>query len=428
MALGRRGFLKAAAGVTSAVGLTALAGCASSCPDSDPPDPAEQVSIDAEPVGPFSDPPEGRWPAVRGDSANTGFSTGPLPSAHLELRWRADLDIPTEDGVGVVASAPVVGDEQVYVADSTRVHARSLRTGEPRWESEPFPVTEIPSYSHRAKTIAPRLGPDGRVFVGTEDGLVVLDAADGTVRWRDDAMQAVAPPAVTEAGVYVQGAQSVRALELDGTPRWDRAVEADGEQYQPAATSRAVLSRLADGIEARDPETGERLWHRSIRPESAPVLDGGTCIVGTTDGLVGLAARSGTEQFRYTRGDYLALQSPVVTPETIYAVEQPPEAGAAAFALSRSADGLKPRWCSAIGDGAMAAATSEHALTSTSVGTGPEAGRGIVAFTADSGAVPWAVVGGGRSDTWTNPPAILDGVLIVSTRGGRIVAVSGAET
>lgn len=120
------------------------------------------------------------------------------------------------------------------------------------------------------------------------------------------------------------------------------------------------------------------------------------------------------------------MRSPVVTPETIYVLEQPGEAGAASFALDRRDGEPSPRWCSYVGSGVVTGASRSLALGTTSLGTGSEAAQSIVAFTADLGEAPWAIEAGSHPREWVNPPAILDGALVVTTRGGTVVALGGS--
>ena len=426
MALHRREYLSHLSGLLATAGLISLAGCSSSCPDSDGPTPEETIAGDATPTGPFETTPAGTWPVETGDAANTGHSSLRLPDSSLTVRWRTQLAIPSEDGVGVVASAPVVGDERVYVADSERVHALSLRTGELEWQSETLPVTETEQYGvYRPETVAPRIGPESQIYVGLETGLAALDPADGTIRWRANGQSAVAPPTVVENLLVAQGEDLVRAFDPDGTERWSVSLDRDVARRQPAATGDAVVLRTERGLKALDPETGDTRWTRSIRAESPPSIDDGTVFAGIDEGLIGLDVVDGSDRFTYSRGEYMTFDALVIAPETVYVVEHPPEAGASSFAFSRTENGVEPRWCSAVGDGTVTAATDDIALGLFPLGLGPRSTRSVGSFTAERGEMPWAITGGTRSDAWPNPPALLADAIVVSTRGGRVLAVSG---
>jgi len=422
----RRDLLLSGAALLSTGALTALAGCSSTCPDSGRPTAEQTLPIDAPATGQFAQRPAGAWPAELGDRANTGTASGTAPSPPLSVRWRTALPIPTEDGVGTTASAPVVGPERAFVADPHRVHGLSLLTGDREWKSDSLPVTQTERYArHRPETIAPRVGPTGRVFVGLTDGLAALDRADGSVRWRVGGQRDVAPPTVTSDTIVAQGDGSVRGYALDGTRCWERDLSRRTSRRQPAATADVVVLQTETGLQALDPATGDRLWALERQVESGPAIRDGTCVFGTADGLEAVDVGTGRERYAYSRREYMAFQSLVVTPDSVYVVEQPPEAGAAAFALSRHPDGVDPRWCSMIGDGVLTAGTADQVLGLLDLGEGPGSSHSLVGFTADRGEVPWAITGGARSDTWLNPPAVLDGALVVTTRGGTVLGISG---
>ena len=424
----RRDLLLSGAALLSTGGFAVLAGCSSTCPDTGRPTAEYTLSIDASEGSQFQQRPEGTWPAEPGDAANTGSADGTAPSPPLSVRWRTDLSIPTEEGVGTTASAPVVGPDRVFVADPERVHAVSLLTGTREWQSDPLPVTQTDRYaSHRPETIAPRVGSAGRVFVGLSDGLAALDREDGSVRWRRTEQTDVAPPAVVGETLVAQGNGSVRGYAPDGTRRWERTLQRGNRRRQPAGTDGVVVLQTETGLQALDPRTGDPLWSLERQIESGPAIRGGTCVFGTSDGLEAVDAVTGTEGYAYSRREFMAFQSLVVTRDSVYAVEQPPEAGAAAFALDRRADGVAPRWCSAIGDGVLTAATADQVLGVLDLGQGPGSSHSLVGFTADRGEVSWAITGGDRSDRWLNPPAVLDGALVVTTRGGTVLAIAGGE-
>lgn len=387
------------------------------------------MSVGAAPSGPFDSLPEGRWPGTNGDAANTGYVNGSAPSTVPELKWRATLPVPIEDEVPLTASAPVVGNGQVYVADRERVYALALLDGAINWESPIISPTQTDAYgAERPKTAAPRIGPDGTVFVGTAGGVVALDPSDGAVLWEKTDMTDVAGPAVTENGLLLQGETSVRGYDRDGTEQFSRDLDRGTELVQPARGTDVAVLATEGGVTALDPRSGDRQYHHEVRIETAPVLTGDTCVLGTDEGLLALSANDGEQKWAYSRGDYQSLRGPVVTEETIYAVEQPPEAGAATFALDRTEDGVQARWCSYVGSGVVTAADDERAFGLLEMDTGPEAVQSIAEFGADRGEVGWAITGGSRSDRWLNPPAVLEGALVVTNRRGRVFAFGGAGT
>ncbi|MFB6071208.1 MAG: PQQ-binding-like beta-propeller repeat protein [Halanaeroarchaeum sp.] len=426
MVLDRRWFLRTVAATAAVGGLAGLAGCSSSCPDDEPPTPAETIGVDDEPGGGFDQAPGGSWPREHGSPGNTGYATGSLPAGDLAVRWRTALDLPATDVGGLSASSPTVGGGRVFVADSRRVHALSVETGEVLWASERIAPTVIDALAAtEANTVAPTVGPNGRTFVGTGAGLVALDVGDGATLWEVDGIGNVAAPVVADGTVYALGETALAAVSLDGVERWRRSVERGRAPRSPAVAGDVVAARTTDGVRAFGADTGDERWQFGEHVETYPVIAEGACLVGNYRGLHAIDVASGERLWRYSRGEHRALRSPVVTPETIYAVEQPGEAGAASFALDRTDGEPRPRWCSYVGEGAVTAATDGLALGLTDVGEGPDAAKSIVAFGADLGDARWAIEGGSRPRSWVTPPAVLDGAVVVTTRGGTTAAIGG---
>lgn len=426
MTLDRRRFLRVAAASLGVGGLGTIAGCSSSCPDSGRPEPDTILSISDDPAGPFPSAPAGSWPTSHGNAGRTGYTTASFPDEDIAVRWRTDLSLPNTDRGGLSASAPAVGNGMVVVADSQRVHALSLRTGEVRWRSDPIGATFLDSlYEHEANTPVPAIAPDGTVFVGTTDGVVALDGADGSVRWRIEDMTDVTSPAIVGNTVFAQGADTLVGLRHDGTEWWRRSIGRGDPPVPPAVDSTSLVVVTDEGLAGFDPANGDDRWRSDRRVETHPVVASGTCYAGNYDGLHALDAASGDLQWTFTRGDFHAQLSPVIAPDTIYTVEQPGEAGAASFALDRTDGEPEARWCSSIGSGAITAATDDVALGSLTIWEGPAAAQGIVAFSESLGASRWAVEGGSRPRDWITPPAVVDGAMILTTRGGTTVAVGG---
>ncbi|MFB6110435.1 MAG: PQQ-binding-like beta-propeller repeat protein [Halodesulfurarchaeum sp.] len=422
----RRRFLRGAGAVAALGSLGPLAGCSSSCPDSNPPAPEEPVSLLAGATTPWQSPPTGRWPVEYGTPGNTGYSRGSLPTGELTVRWRTSLSLPDTDAGGLSTSSPVAADGSVYVADAERVHALSLATGEIEWRSDRIdPTTRVATWGYEADTVAPAVGPQGRIVVGTKDGVVALDASDGKRVWAAHDVQNAASPIATDGAIYALGAGYLLSLGPDGTERWRRAVSSSSDRRPPAVSARTVIVPAEEGLRGFDARSGEEQWTSPLHATSHVVAADGTGFAGNYDGLHAFSVASGSARWTYDRGSGRAFRSPVVTPNTIYAVEQPGEAGAAVFALDRSEGTPSPRWCSYLGSGTITGATDEQVLAVTSLGTGPDSARAVVSFSRTRGAVLWALQGGSFPRNWVNSPALLDGAVIITTRGGTVVAVGG---
>lgn len=423
----RRTFLQLCGGV-AAGGMLALAGCSSSCPDTGAPTPDATVSFRDGPVGAFPSPPGGEWPSLHGNRENSGYAGGALPDTDLAVRWRTAIDLPDTDTGGLSTSGPTVANETVFVADEERVHALSLRTGEALWTSEVISPTGYDTYLEgAANTISPSVGPEGNVYVGATEALVALDGDDGTILWTIEGLDAVASPVVADGTVFALGSTEMVGVDRDGAERWRRDVDRPDPPTTPAFSSGTVVFPGDGTVHAIDVESGDEAWSSPRSVETHVAIDEGTVYVGNYEGLHAIDLETGDDRWTFSRGDYRALQSPVLTPDTIYAIEQPGEAGAASFALERTGGEPTPRWCSSIGSGAVTAATDDIALVATDLGQGPEAQKGVIGFAAADGRAHWALAGGSHPRDWLTPPAVLDGAIVLGTRGGTVVGI-GSDT
>ena len=398
-------------GTLAAGAAVGVAGCSSSCPDGDPPEPS--VLVDDITSGAFETLPDGSWPQPRFDAANTGHAPVQPPTDSPTLRWRTTLPAPSVDGTGAGASSPTVADGRVYVTTAEGAVALSLRDGTERWRHETAPATTDPTVGYDDE-LAPPVVADGRVYLAAVDGLVALHADDGTVAWRATDAAATGVPTAHGDGLLVPTADGLAELAAgDGSRRWI----ADVEATRPAVADGTVVAGDGETV-ALDAASGDRLWSASVRAEFHPVVADGAVFLGTDGRLVGLGLDDGRERWAIDRGGGRTFSAPVVTPETAYTVERPGEAGDATFALGHDGDGTpEPRWCSYVGDGAVTAAAGGHAFALRSGATD----RRLVTFTERFGEATWGYATADR----TLPPAVLDGGVVIVTRRGTVAAVGG---
>ena len=413
----RRTFL----GTLAAGTATGVAGCTSSCPDTGRPDPSHTVETAAG--SGFQTLPGGTWPSPRFDAANTGYAPVSPPSPAPSVRWRTTVPLDSGSEAGRGTGGPIVADETVVLTTPTSVLALSLRDGTERWRRDHTPATVEPAVRGSGELVSP-VAADGRVFCPTADGVVALGLEDGSVAWRASDVAGVGTPVTTDDGVVVPAADGLARLDArDGSRLWTAPVDA----RRPAVSDGTVVSTGEQTV-ALDAATGERQWTAPAGSRGYPVIADGTVYVCDTPlgndtgvGLVGRELSDGSERWRVDRGRFIS--PPVVTPESVYAVEQPGEAGPATFAFDRMATSSpEPRWCSDGGVGVLVTAAADDALFSLHSG-GPDEPGGLVAFTTDFGEAEWRYSRGERRPL--RPPAVLDGGLVAVSADGVVAAIGG---
>jgi outer membrane protein assembly factor BamB len=105
------------------------------------------------------------WPVFRGDGAQSGVASAPLPNS-LALAW----SFKAQDSV---EGAPTIVEQTVYVgAMDRKLYALDLASGVKKWHYQAGAIKAAPAVR------------DGAVYVGDLDGTFhCLDAATGKKRW-----------------------------------------------------------------------------------------------------------------------------------------------------------------------------------------------------------------------------------------------------
>jgi outer membrane protein assembly factor BamB len=393
----RRRFL--AAGLTGlGVG---LAGCTSSCPDSEPPEPSTELRLGTASAATETRLPEQRhdWPQYRFDAGHTGFGDGnTAPSGELRVAWSRRLQT---ESTSAAASPPVLADGTLYVgSDDGAVTAFDAATGTVEWTTERV-----------ATNVAPAVAGES-VYVHDTDGVVSLARDDGSVEWRTPLSIPVAAPTVHKDVVVASAERGVVAFAREtGTEQW--AAVASTDAGPPAVFGSSVVLGRRD-VSALDLEDGSERWRAGLGyGVSAPVAGESGVYVGSSDGLQALT-HDGEGRWRYERQTG-GFGAPVLTDDLAYAVEKPPEGPSAVFALDRASGEPAPRWCSRLGEGVVQAATADTVLVTTNDG------RTLQQFSPQFGEAGWQLRASGR----IRPPALGTDAVFVTTDRGRVVALTG---
>jgi outer membrane protein assembly factor BamB len=224
----------------------------------------------------------------------------------------------------------------------------------------------------------------GVVYAACAGGLIALDAAAGTERWR---FEGPILDAVSVAGdlVYVND--------------WDP----DGPPDVRTNVLRAV-----------DAATGQERWHVTVSEGTDPVVDDGLAVVTTSDGfLVGLDAATGAERWRYQVSTEGRAGAPALADGIAYAGI----AGGGMVAVDAATGTLL--WLGDTGgDQPGTSVVAEGLAYAGGVGPDGEGGH-LYAFDATTGELRW---------TFDDPlytPAVRDGV---GYSGGPVGIVTAFNT
>ena len=212
------------------------------------------------------------------------------------------------------AVPPVTVGETVYavVPGTEHVVALDASSGRELWRASP---------GDELRRLAVR---DGRVFaVNWPYQATAYDAETGERLWQTDLEeQMVLPPTATSEGVLVPDRTGVTLLDADdGSIRW--RADHDGNATEGAAAvaegAAYVQSNASEGtLHALDLETGEERWSAAVRHEGTPVVADGVVYARDYNNLVALDADDGTVRWRYD--GRLPLSTPAVGDGVLYAV------------------------------------------------------------------------------------------------------------
>jgi len=417
------------------------------------------------------------WPTV-GRTARNRAATAEGPGGDLARRWRWQVErpeairTPSDDAVRQPPAArydyaaPVTDGDRVYLiaggqaileaeADRereyfSRVIALDPATGEASWqtpfldESEAFsPAPTAPSVDDGTVVMVQRrlqafdrdgerewvvedvgdrngrvVATDGEVYLPTTEGLESYATADGSLRWTAlDRVVGGETVAVADGTVYVPTGTGIAALNRgDGTERWRAGLGTEsrvvrvGRAVPPgspvvsddtayvAASLQAAIQRDSGALVALDREDGSRRWR--FRPETPEAPAAAEPVPGA--GVFGLPALHDGTLYAYgATGDERVAGSP---PEWEYPERE------ALYAVD--ADDGSQRWRAELPGPApwiVAAGDTVYAVTTEAVvGVAAEDGTEVTRYD------PAARAG------WQQPPAVVDGLLLVPTTRGLV--------
>jgi outer membrane protein assembly factor BamB len=393
-----------------------------------------------------SSEPEGM---LYGNAARTGEMAGPGPDGQPGLRWRIN-GFSNAQGI---FTAPIVAGDTIYttgqrqdrgsVITITSLSAIDLNTGKTRWS------VDLDGMDAGTPSVA-----NGLVYIGvrfyavpganlatpapypTSPGaLIAFDATTGVEQWRHTMAATEAySPVVANGSVYVNSMDgSISALDgRTGAVRWRTPLgnfDGFGSPASPAVADGIVYTANNDGVlYALNADSGDVKWVAPTKGNllQTPVISDG--VVYAAASLVSEDERASQQQgwlaaFNASDGKALWTRDIGSQPYSSVAV-----ANGHVF-LAAGVD--RPSFVAydaATGNIAWTLSDAGNAAFSPSVAgdtiyTGSNANNRLYALDATTGQERWAVE---LSGSVVGPPAVIDGMVIASTRDGRLYAIGGS--
>lgn len=211
--------------------------------------------------------------------------------------------------IGVPRSTPAVNENAttLFVSEDIRkdgdkggsIRALSVASGAEQWRTK--------LGGNETAVFAPTV-VDGTVYVCTDTGLVVLDAADGTIRWKAPSGQKPLEyarthtkdisPAVTDDMVYVPDPDGVRAIDrADHSLVWEK--KSKKIRAAPAVTDSTVyVTDTTAGTYALDRDTGEEQWANGYESWTSPAVADGRVYITSGFDMMALNASDGSREWQ----------------------------------------------------------------------------------------------------------------------------------
>lgn len=302
------------------------------------------------------------------------------------VQWDQPID---KDGID--ASSPVVSDQRIYLSTAHDVYALEVTSGNETWKE---PLDRYQSDTRSFIFTAPTIG-NSKVFVGNATGtLYALNKENGETEWEFDAKlrNPEEPRSPQESNL-----NSFRGTFALG----------DGIVY---------TGNLNGRVYAFNEESGEKKWayNEDSVPgpgagvESAPTLTKDRLFITTETEVRAHDRQSGEVTWTYSGDPGAALGSPVVTEDTVYAATGDFYESISITAIDRESRTVNWEYPGRpIGDMTLAEETLFVGLDNQ-----------LVAIDATTGDRNWAMDLDGGGVVSRDPPAVIDGgVLVMDVRG-----------
>jgi eukaryotic-like serine/threonine-protein kinase len=156
-----------------------------------------------------------------------------------------------------IAATPAIGDGVVVVGDlADNLYALAVESGEVRWTKQLDDTPDDSPTGERAMISVSAAIANGRVYIGTFDGVVhALDATTGDELWTAETSYGQSSPATVVGDTIFLGTTGGDVLALDasnGTTRWRATTPSSGSSSisSPTITNGVIYLGAANGVYA----------------------------------------------------------------------------------------------------------------------------------------------------------------------------------
>lgn len=346
---------------------------------------------------------------------------------------------------GIISSAPVFGENLIYVKDEQGILYAS-ETVQYKWKFK----TEGEVWSSPAVV-------DGTVFFGSNDhNIYAVNAENGKQIWRYITLGAVqSSPAVVNGTLYVGSNDGkLYAIEAhNGVPRWNYDIGGKIKSSPLVVNGTVYVGSTNGQLVAIDTESGKKDWSLQTIGglQASPAFSNGRLYIGSLSGYIySIDAETGQEVWKRTARSKITWSSPAVANKHFFVGTA--NQGVLGFTINgRAKWQLDPQQrgfasSAAYNDGYGAVGTPDGTIflftwkdgviqntyrsSPLAITSSPAMVNGVTyvggnnglihAVNSKKGLLDWQLPLGGAV---TSSPAISDGVLYVGSHDGNVYAI-----
>jgi outer membrane protein assembly factor BamB len=171
---------------------------------------------------------------------------------------------------------------------------------------------------------SPAIGPDGTIYVGSQDNYLYAVNPDGTLKWRFQAGDVVrSSPAIAPDGTVYVGSYDNRlyAINSDGTLKWSYLTGGNVPSSPAIAADGTIVFGSSDGnIYALNPDSTRKWTYAAGQAvySSPAIAADGTVYCGSNDDYLYALTPAGALKWRYSTGRDIQSSPAIAADGTVY--------------------------------------------------------------------------------------------------------------